>query len=200
MKELSMNYLSFEPVKKNSFGFTTGGFKWYGPTGGVDYYTGIERGIIPRKKNIYGTYKYAGLGRWNPDNHLETNLNLIGSFVSIYINERSKFPGANTPDNLWWRGTVTEYNPVNGRHTVYFNNYGIVRLNMKTRFAFSTDFFPCKRCNDKSEIYKKNSHRQFEIEMFNLSKPINPNDIIDLTEISDSDESQNNDVIQVKLE
>ncbi len=186
---LSMNYLSFEPVRKNSFGFTTGGYRWYGPVGGIDYYVNSEKGFPSPKRSTYGTYKYAGLGKWNPNNHIETNLNLVGSFISIYINERSRFVEANTPDNIWWRGTVTEYNPVNGKHTVYFNNYGIVRLNMKTRFAFSIDYCPCSRSNDKAEIFQKNSHRIFEIENMKSDRYINNKYVIDLTETSDSDES-----------
>lgn len=196
---LTMNYLSFEPVKKNSFGFTTGGYRWYGPVGGVDYYVYAERGLPSSKKNTYGTYKYAGLGRWNPNNLLQTNLDLIGSFISIYINERSKFRDANTPENIWWRGTVIEYNPVNDKHTVYFNNYGIVRLNMKKRFAFSIDYAPCNRSDPKSEIFEKNSHRRFEIENLKYRKHIDKNNIIDLTETTDYYDSQSK-VIRVKLE
>ena len=197
---LSMNYLSFEPVKKNSFGFTTGGFRWYGPVGGVDYYVYPEKGLPSSKRNTYGTYRYAGLGKWNPNNHLQTNLNLVGSFISIYINERSKFPGANTPENMWWRGTVTEYNPVNGKHTVYFNNYGIVRLDMKKRFAFSIDYAPCCRSKESPEIFIKNSHRKFEIENLDLLNYVNSKNVIDLTQTSDSEKTCCNEVIKVVLE
>jgi len=137
-----MNYLNFTPTTVGENGQTIGGFTWWGKTGGTDIYIGNRNTNRPNCYDTWGSGINAKLDSWNVDNIYTAKLDLIGSVVSIYINERAQL---SSPESThWWKGTVIGYNPKSGRHTVFFQNYGIVKLNMMNR-TFSIEAAPCDR-------------------------------------------------------
>ena len=149
---LSMNFLEFKPSINSIGKKKKNEFVWYGPIGSKDYYIGKRQCKSPNKLCTHYTGAVrdgANIGKWNVKNDYNTNLDLIGSVVKVHIHEQYKiteqFRYKTTLPKYWWKGTVIGYEPQSGKHTVFFENYGNIKLKMNNGRIFNIEVQPCNR-------------------------------------------------------